>query len=281
MDKSVTMTENRLAIRRAFLDGKINAVCGYPGIGKTYLTMIHPIFIDGFFSKQYYTDKKKGIVNPDFPENYARFCAEAMERGQIVVCAMHPKAREVFDSLGMPYLMIYPNENERDRYFTIYDTRPDEREWIELNKSTWDTKIDSIRNAKIPTHCFKDEIPTGLNLTEYLEGLNIFDPEDLLNTLLRKIAVEPVPKEVQWWEAQGRFENLIEAHRRTCEHFNTTLLGDGQTCCTADLRALPTWQDPGGDGMVYPCVDDCPFMKQFINEYKDEDIETNHSDGRA
>lgn len=194
MGKPVTMTENRLAIRRAFLDCKINAVCGYPGIGKTYLTMIHPTFIDGFFSKQYYTDKKRGIVNPDFPENYARFCAEAMERGQIVVCAMHPKAREVFDSLGMSYLMIYPNENERDRYFTIYDTRPDEREWIELNKSTWDTKIDSIRNAKIPTHCFKDEIPTGLNLTEYLEGLNIFDPEDLLNTLLRKIAVEPVSR---------------------------------------------------------------------------------------
>lgn len=60
----------------------------------------------------------------------------------------------------------------------------------------------------------------------------------------------------------------IEAHRRTCEHFNTTLLGDGRTCCTADLRALPTWQDPGGDGMVYPCGDDCPFMKQFINEDK-------------
>lgn len=214
MGKPVTMTENRLAIRRAFLDGKINAVCGYPGIGKTYLTMIHPTFIDGFFSKQYYTDKKKGIVNPNFPENYARFCVEAIERGQIVVCAMHPKAREVFDNLGMSYLMIYPNENERDRYFTIYDTRPDEREWIELNKSTWDTKIQSLKDAKIPTHCFKDEIPTGLNLTEYLEGLNIFDPEDLLNTLLRKIAVEPVPKEVQWWEAQGRFENLIEAEFR-------------------------------------------------------------------
>ena len=54
-----------------------------------------------------------------------------------------------------------------------------------------------------------------------------------------------------------------------------------RTCCTADLRALPTWQDPGGDGTVYPCGDDCPFMKQFINEDKNEDIETNHSDGRA
>lgn len=73
----------------------------------------------------------------------------------------------------------------------------------------------------------------------------------------------------------------IEAHRRTCEHFNSTLLGDGLTCCTADLRALPTWQDPGGDGTVYPCENECPYMKQFINEDKDEDIETNHSDGRA
>lgn len=40
MGKPVTMTENRLAIRRAFLDGKINAVCGYPGIGKTPVVMV-------------------------------------------------------------------------------------------------------------------------------------------------------------------------------------------------------------------------------------------------
>lgn len=93
----------------------------------------------------------------------------------------------------------------------------------------------------------------------------------------------------RYYTAETQEENLgamktkeqIEAHRRTCEHSNTTLLGDGITCCTADLRALPTWQDPGGDGTVYPCGDDCPFMKQFINEDKDEDIETNHSDGRA
>lgn len=156
------LSDNRKKIREAFRSGQINAICGYPGIGKTCLTHQHPQFIDGFFSKQYYTDKKKGIVNPDFPENYARFCAEAMERGQIVVCAMHPKAREVFDSLGMSYLMIYPNENERDRYFTIYDTRPDEREWIELNKSTWDTKIDSLRNAKNPYALFQGRNPNRL-----------------------------------------------------------------------------------------------------------------------
>lgn len=59
-------------------------------------------------------------------------------------------------------------------------------------------------------------------------------------------------------------EEQIEAHRRLCEHFDDTLLGDGRTCCTADLRALPTWQDPCGDGTVYPCENECPYMKQFI-----------------
>lgn len=73
----------------------------------------------------------------------------------------------------------------------------------------------------------------------------------------------------------------IETHRRLCEHFDDTLLGDGRTCCTADLRALPTWQDPCGDGTVIPCENECPYMKQFINEDSDGNIETNHSDGRA
>lgn len=57
----------------------------------------------------------------------------------------------------------------------------------------------------------------------------------------------------------------IEAHRRLCEHFNDTFLGDGRTCCTADLRALPTYQDPCGDGTVYPCENDCPYMRIFLN----------------
>lgn len=74
----------------------------------------------------------------------------------------------------------------------------------------------------------------------------------------------------------------IEAHTEELVSISIlTLLGDGQTCCTADLRALPTWQDPCGDGTVYPCENECPYMKQFINEDSDESIETNHSDGRA
>lgn len=57
------LSDNRKKIREAFRSGQINAICGYPGIGKTCLTHQHPQFIDGFFSKQYYLDKKNGIVN--------------------------------------------------------------------------------------------------------------------------------------------------------------------------------------------------------------------------
>lgn len=57
----------------------------------------------------------------------------------------------------------------------------------------------------------------------------------------------------------------IEAYRRKCEHFDDTILGDGRTCCTANLNSLPTWQNPCGDGTVYPCENDCPYMRIFLN----------------
>lgn len=208
------LSDNRKKIREAFRSGQINAICGYPGIGKTYLTHQHPQFIDGFFSKQYYLDKKNGIVNPDFPDNYRRFCVEAVLFGKIVVCAMHPKAREVFDSLGMSYLMIYPNPNERERYFNIYGTRPDEREWIELNKSTWDTKIQSLKDAKIPTNCHKDEIPTGMNLTEYLEWLGIFEGVEPLPNIFRILDSIPMKPETPWYDAQTACETAIRQQFR-------------------------------------------------------------------
>jgi hypothetical protein len=127
---------------------------------------------------------------------------------------MHPKAREVFESLGMSYLMIYPNPNERERYFNIYDTRPDEREWIELNKSTWDTKIQSLKDAKIPTNCHKDEIPTGMNLTEYLEWLGIFEGAECLPNIIQVLDSLPMKPETPWYDAQTACETAIRQQFR-------------------------------------------------------------------
>ena len=167
------LTINRLAIQQAFKEGKIQAICGYPGIGKTYLETHNPNFIDGWFSEHYYLDKAKGIVNPVFPWNYIEVCNRAMENGKIILCAMHPKARQVFDYLDMKYVVLYPNESEKERYFNIYDTRPDVREWISLNKAVWDSKIECIKDMTVPVGCFKDEIPIGMNLTEYLTQLDV------------------------------------------------------------------------------------------------------------
>ena len=89
---------------------------------------------------------------------------------------MHPEARKIFKALGIPYLVIYPNETEKERYFNIYDTRPDVREWINLNKEVWDTKIKSLQDLSVPVGCFKDEIPTGMNLTNYLAAMGIVSP---------------------------------------------------------------------------------------------------------
>lgn len=113
-----------MAIQEAFMSGKIKAICGYPG-----------------------------IRNPDFPSNYIRTVSDIIKQGKIVVTAMSEEARDVFNMLDMPFVVIYPNASEKDRYFNIYDTRPDVREWISLNKRVWDDKIKRIQEMRVPIGC--------------------------------------------------------------------------------------------------------------------------------
>lgn len=167
------LTINHQRIRQAFLSGRIKAICGYPGIGKTYLTNQDSRFVDGWLSEHLYIDKAKGIRNPDFPSNYMRTVSNIIKQGKIVVTAMSEEARDVFNMLDMPFVVIYPNASEKDRYFNIYDARPDVREWISLNKRVWDDKIKRIQEMRVPIGCYKDEIPKGMNLTEYLTQLGV------------------------------------------------------------------------------------------------------------
>lgn len=167
------VTTKRINIQSAFGSRSIRAICGYPGIGKTFLTNVDNQFVDCFFSEHYYLDKEKGIINPEFPINYMNTVSAEYYKGKTIVCAMHPEARKVFDAMGIKYLVIYPKPTEKDRYFNIYDTRPDVREWISLNKSVWDDKIKSLQELSVPVGCFKDEIPTGMNLTDYLRHMGV------------------------------------------------------------------------------------------------------------
>lgn len=186
------MTLNRIEIQRAFMTGNIQAICGYPGIGKSYLEAHNPNFVDGWFSENYYLDKANGVVNPSFPWNYIKVCNQALFNGQIIMCAMHPKAREVFERLGMNYVVLYPSSDEKERYFKIYDTRPDVREWAELNKSVWDSKLESIRELRVPIGCYKDEIPMGMNLTEYLTQLGVINAFTMPEIAQQDIEVTPM-----------------------------------------------------------------------------------------
>lgn len=168
------MTANRLAIKQAFLSGEIKAICGYPGIGKTYLASHNENFEDSYLSCHKFTDKVKGILNPAFPVNYINTCKNILSNNRIIVTAMSDEARMIFSkALGIKYLFIYPAASEKERYFNIYDTRDDEREWIGLNKRVWNEKVEACQNFKVPVGCFKDEIPTGLTLTDYLQELGV------------------------------------------------------------------------------------------------------------
>lgn len=168
------LTENRLKIKQAFLSGKIKAICGYPGIGKSYLARTNGNFEDSYLSCHKYSNKTAGILNPAFPANYINTCRHILSSNKIIVTAMSDEARNIFsNALHINYLFIYPSKSEKERYFNIYDTRPDEREWINLNKRIWDSKLEKCEEFIVPEGSFKDEIPAGLTLKDYLLELGV------------------------------------------------------------------------------------------------------------
>lgn len=97
-------------IKLAFEQGKIQAICGFPGIGKSYLANKHPMqFQDCFYSKcRYFNRAISALEKPEYPMNWINRVKDAVKNGKIVVVGCNPDSRAILNSLGLNYLLVYP-----------------------------------------------------------------------------------------------------------------------------------------------------------------------------
>lgn len=155
----------------AFEQGKIQAICGFPGIGKSYLANKHPMqFQDCFYSKcRYFNRAISALEKPEYPMNWINRVKDAVKNGKIVVVGCNPDSRAILNSLGLNYLLVYPPISDKSRYFHIYDTRNDEVDCIDLNKNRFDSYIEYLQNEKVHEGSFKEELPPGWTLSQYME----------------------------------------------------------------------------------------------------------------
>lgn len=97
-------------IKLAFEQGKIQAICGFPGIGKSYLANEHPMqFEDCFYSRcRYFNRAISSLERPEYPENWIKKVQNALFNNRIVLVACNPDARNIFNIMGLKYLLVYP-----------------------------------------------------------------------------------------------------------------------------------------------------------------------------
>lgn len=166
---------NRSKICTAFANNTISAIIGMAGIGKSYLSAYNSSFVDGYCSELTL-------------EEFEKRCKDIWKQNKIVLTANYKQAVNFFNSEGMNYLVIYPENlnSEKERYFKIYENRKENasEEYIQKNKTIYDQRMINYRKLKLPYGCFRDEIPVGMNLTEYLIQLQVIERNDIFEYLI-------------------------------------------------------------------------------------------------
>ena len=129
--------------------GKI--ICGFAGIGKTYVGLNCPNVIDlesSDFKWQYLMDvdkeKRKGIdekiKNPNWPNNYVDKIIEKQKEYDYVLISLDLDVRKLLKEKGYSYIVCFPNKEDKSKFLARYKKRGNNDKFISnisLNYEKW------------------------------------------------------------------------------------------------------------------------------------------------
>jgi len=137
------------------LDGKTNRTlinpwitCGFPGIGKSYLTEINGHFTyDSDSSK--FSWLEPGVRNPAFPQNYLDYIKTL---SGLVLVSSHKIVRDALAEAGAEFWVCYPERKCKGEYLERYRLRSSPKTFIDLLDSKWDEWITEMEDEN---RCFR------------------------------------------------------------------------------------------------------------------------------
>ena len=166
---------NKSIIKQAILDKEIRVICGYPGIGKSFVNSINGnyIDIDSFdytrINHESYIEK----TNDSFPENYYIKVVELLQStNAIILCSTHKEFRAMLTNNGIKYLLIYPTLGCKKEYLQRYKNRQSNFKWINDQRLVFEKRIIELYLENV-SPSFKDTIGPGETLESYLHELGL------------------------------------------------------------------------------------------------------------
>jgi len=91
----------------------------------------------------------------DFPENYIKHIKENIGVVDIICISSHEEVRKALVDNGLMFLLVYPNIELKDEYIERYETRGNDKGFIELLTDKWDEWITDVSEQK---NCIRIEL---------------------------------------------------------------------------------------------------------------------------
>lgn len=130
------------AIARSTEGSPIKAVvvCGFPGVGKTYLTSN----MEGVWDSD-----SSNFPKDDFPYNYIAHIQEARNRCKVLLVSSHKEVRDALHKAGIEFTLVYPYASCYSEYVT---NRNGHKPFIEILKANYYDWVRSCIEDKTETH---------------------------------------------------------------------------------------------------------------------------------
>lgn len=127
-------------------------ICGYPGIGKSWLTTNHSDLkvLDSDSSKFSWIydgfGNKTGQRNPNFVEGYIAHIKENLFFAYIICVSTHLNIREALEREHIDFVTVYPDIKEKEAFLRRYKERGSSELFIADQAANWEARIGNIEN---------------------------------------------------------------------------------------------------------------------------------------
>jgi hypothetical protein len=120
-------------------------ICGFPGIGKSFLKKKFSSFVSDSDSSTFAKD--------NFPENYVDAIESALDEypiDRVFLISTHTSVRSELAYRKLSYVIVYPKKEDKQIYLKRYQNRGSSENFVNLLDSNWDSFIESCDSDPTP-----------------------------------------------------------------------------------------------------------------------------------
>ena len=138
-------------------------ICGYPGIGKSYMRERNPLRVSDLDSGSY-AWLSPSVRDPKFPQNYVDLVRRS---NNIVLVSSHKDVRESLANNRINFLVCYPKLSCKWTYLERYRQQHQSEAFIRLMDIMWMEWVNQVKNDIRATQHI--ELPAGKFLSDVID----------------------------------------------------------------------------------------------------------------